>query len=555
MRIDVGTSRVSRPRVPKSPLQLDDYTICSTFIRGSETLIKWASDVGLPGVCSRNYPCSSRNYIIPPQKVSTQASEVQSDCVLDYTKSCDMHSEDDKALPDKSKKRRFKTPSQVEALEKFYNEHKYPSEEMKADIAGSIGLTEKQVSGWFCHRRTVVVDIGRIHVAAQNRGITDILNPKEVESRRLSGQDFSAADLAYEHGHHPNENSSEMDDTSSESSLPLQHMIHPQNVDPFDRATSRYLSQNENITPINSMGIRTRTGPSGYLKVKGPVENTAITAVKRQLGMHYREDGPLLGVEFDLLPPGAFESSVKDPNLTTSVILICATRRMFPESASQPNSGMPKQRHEAYNSKMSSHDSDLDGTSFKMMGGSDHRENCFGHQSKPKQPLLPNHSNLFPGRKSIEMDEGSAGGMPVYDSNKLCKMRAKYDVEGRRIDSGSSHRGHPYGRKVTGGQTEPWLYNSDDVNLEDSQREHLESKYSNVTLKHSESLDMEDRGLSRRMTKVAKRDRNDFPQQQSARKASMAETPLWTNQMKRSAVEIPSSFSEDETAETGSSVD
>ncbi|CAL5425429.1 unnamed protein product [Camellia sinensis] len=513
--------------------------------------------------------------------------------------SCDMHSEDDKALPDKSKKRRFKTPSQVEALEKFYNEHKYPSEEMKADIAGSIGLTEKQVSGWFCHRRLkdkkswygeaavngrqdrssgIVQDRGSGHrqdsCGSTKPGNNRHFDPKEVESRRLSGQDFSAADLAYEHGHHPNENSSEMDDTSSESSLPLQHMIHPQNVDPLDRATSRYVSQNENITPINSMGIRTRTGPSGYLKVKGPVENTAITAVKRQLGMHYREDGPLLGVEFDLLPPGAFESSIKDPvdgdsdscvgSLTCFLVNSLAEPYYVgdpdlrhspdvPRICSQPNSGM--QRHKAYNSKMSSHDSDLDGTGFKMMGGSDHRENCFGHQSKPKQPLLPNHSNLFPGRKSIEMDEGSAGGMPVYESNKLCKMRAKYDVEGRRIDSGSSHRGHPYGRKVTGGQTEPWLYNSDDVNLEDSQREHLESKYSNVTLKHSESLDMEDRGLSRRMTKVAKRDRNEFPQQQSARKASMAETPLWTNQMKRSAVEIPSSFSEDETAETGSSVD
>ncbi|GMP91419.1 hypothetical protein CsSME_00042130 [Camellia sinensis var. sinensis] len=496
--------------------------------------------------------------------------------------SCDMHSEDDKALPDKSKKRRFKTPSQVEALEKFYNEHKYPSEEMKADIAGSIGLTEKQVSGWFCHRRLkdkkswygeaavngrqdrssgIVQDRGSGHrqdsCGSTKPGNNRHFDPKEVESRRLSGQDFSAADLAYEHGHHPNENSSEMDDTSSESSLPLQHMIHPQNVDPLDRATSRYVSQNENITPINSMGIRTRTGPSGYLKVKGPVENTAITAVKRQLGMHYREDGPLLGVEFDLLPPGAFESSIKDPVDEPYYVGDPDLRHSpdVPRICNQPNSGMPKQRHEAYNSKMSSHDSDLDGTSFKIMGGSDHRENCFGHQSKPKQPLLPNHSNLFPGRKSIEMDEGSAGGMPVYESNKLCKMRAKYDVEGRRIDSGSSHRGHPYGRKVTGGQTEPWLYNSDDVNLEDSQREHLESKYSNVTLKHSESLDMEDRGLSRRMTKVAKRDRNEFPQQQSARKASMAETPLWTNQMKRSAVEIPSSFSEDETAETGSSVD
>ncbi|KAG5561651.1 hypothetical protein RHGRI_004643 [Rhododendron griersonianum] len=42
---------------------------------------------------------------------------------------------------------------QVEALEKFYIEYIYPSEELKSQIAESVGLSERQVSGWFCHRR------------------------------------------------------------------------------------------------------------------------------------------------------------------------------------------------------------------------------------------------------------------------------------------------------------------------------------------------------------------------------------------------------------------
>lgn len=41
--------------------------------------------------------------------------------VINISDSSEVHSEDNKALPEKSKKRRFKTPSQVEALEKFYN--------------------------------------------------------------------------------------------------------------------------------------------------------------------------------------------------------------------------------------------------------------------------------------------------------------------------------------------------------------------------------------------------------------------------------------------------
>ncbi|KAI7990834.1 Homeobox-DDT domain protein RLT1 [Camellia lanceoleosa] len=525
--------------------------------------------------------------------------------------SCEVHSEDNKALPEKNKKRRLKTPFQVEALEKFYSVHKYPSEEMKLQLAESIELTEKQVSGWFCHRRLkdkkliyveasangkqerssgIVQDRGsglrQDSCGSTKQGDNRHVDPREVESRRCSGQDLSAAGLAYEDGRRHNGNYSDVDDTSSESSLPLQHRFHPQNEVPFDIATSSCLQQNDNIAPLNSMGIRTRTGPSGYLKVKGQVENAAITAVKRQLGRHYWEDGPPLGVEFDPLPPGAFESSIRepdnepyylgDPNLLHSPDV--------PRTHNQLNSGTT---YEVYNSKMSSHDSGLDGTSVKLMHGSDYDESCFGHQSKPK-PLLPNHDNPFPSQNSsLGVDENSAQEMRVHDDGtRMYKMRSKHDVVGRRMDSLSSHNLRPYGRKIAGGQTEPWLCNTDEVSPVDSQREHLESKHSNIKRKHIESLGMEDRGLSGRMakedklygerraineygnslrvmghptkeTRVAKRDPDEFPvpQQQHARKTLIAETPTWTNRIKRSAAEMPSSFSEDETAETSSSLD
>ncbi|XP_057474794.1 homeobox-DDT domain protein RLT1-like isoform X4 [Actinidia eriantha] len=253
--------------------------------------------------------------------------------------SCEVHSEDNKALPAKYKKRRLKTPSQVEALEKFYCEHKYPSEELKSQFAESVGLTEKQVSGWFCHRRLKDKRSLYIEVSANGRqdrssgiiqdrgsglkqdscGSTKQENnnrhdPREVESRRFSGRDFSVVNLAYDHDRHHNRNYNHMDDTSSGSSLLLQRNFLRQSENHFDVVTSRYLPKNENIEQINLMGIRTRTGPSGYLKVKGKVENAAVTAVKRQLGRHYREDGPQLGVEFDSLPPGAFESSTREPD-------------------------------------------------------------------------------------------------------------------------------------------------------------------------------------------------------------------------------------------------
>ncbi|KAG4392371.1 hypothetical protein GLYMA_04G126201v4 [Glycine max] len=77
---------------------------------------------------------------------------------------------------------------------------------------------------------------------------------------------------------------------------------------------SRHLTPNGALPPLNPKGaINMGHKPSGYLKVKGEIEHAAITAVKKQLGRHYLEDGPLLGIEFDLLPPGAFECQTADP--------------------------------------------------------------------------------------------------------------------------------------------------------------------------------------------------------------------------------------------------
>lgn len=178
---------------------------------------------------------------------------------------------------------------------------------MKAKIAEEIGLTEKQVSGWFCHRRlkdkrSVKEDgnnIGsqdRSSVVLQDRGSvlrqdscgstkqTDYWNPKprEVESQRLYDDDGE-------------------DSTSSER----RSSLHKNLVSSKDVESSRYVGRSEHHPQtMRSHGL---SKPSGYLKVKGDSENVAITAVKRQLGRQYREDGPPLGVEFDPLPPGAFE--------------------------------------------------------------------------------------------------------------------------------------------------------------------------------------------------------------------------------------------------------
>lgn len=221
----------------------------------------------------------------------------------------------------------------------FYPEHKYPTEEMKLELAEELGLTEKQISGWFCHRRLkdkrllkdeafangrqdrssgVIQDrgsgLGQDSCGSSKHGDNRYLDPKEVESQGLCNNGFSVADMTYGHRNHYTENVSGMDDTSSESSSFLQERLFPQGQDPYDMEPSRYLTPNRALPPLNpKSAINMRYKPSGYLKVKGEIENAAITAVKKQLGRNYREDGPLLGVEFDPLPPGAFECQNADP--------------------------------------------------------------------------------------------------------------------------------------------------------------------------------------------------------------------------------------------------
>lgn len=210
---------------------------------------------------------------------------------------------------------------------------------MKSELAEELGLTEKQVSGWFCHRRLkdkrllkdeaaangrqdrssgVIQDrgsgLGQDSCGSSKHGDYRYLDPKEVESHGLYNNDISVADMTYGRRNHYSENVSGMDDTSSESSSFLQEQLFRQGQDPYEMEPSGHLTPSRALPPLNPKGaINMGYKPSGYLKVKGEIEHAAITAVKKQLGRHYLEDGPLLGVEFDPLPPGAFEFQTEDP--------------------------------------------------------------------------------------------------------------------------------------------------------------------------------------------------------------------------------------------------
>ncbi|KAL3828231.1 hypothetical protein ACJIZ3_017033 [Penstemon smallii] len=509
----------------------------------------------------------------------------------------EMHSEDDKALLEKNKKRTVKTRAQVQALEKFYDEHKYPTEVLKSQLADSIGLTEKQVAGWFCHRRLkdkrlmngeniatgrqngssgVVQDRGsglrQDSCGSTKQGEDRNFDTREVESGRLNPQEYSAA---HEPSGHYTANSNRMDDASSGSSSSLRNVSNCHNGDIFDVATSRYLIPK---FPSNVNSVKPRPGPSGYLKVKGQVENSAITAVKRQLGKHYREDGPPLGVEFDPLPPGAFENSTQDP--VDETYYSGEDEKIASPDVLKSHQHFKFAKGREYNSSMASHDPNINGTSVRTAQRPDISDN-YVRPKLSQKPSLPYNGAYYPRRNSsVELSEGYPKDIPGSEGRDDYRMRPpKQGIE--RLVSVSSHPHlQPYGGKQRMEQ-EPQFHKYNDVGTKIHRGENIE-KPPIMTMKGYEQHSYFDKGIHRQATKdgkiyaerrisnenrvnipfkndnmAPKRKRDEFPQQQHVKRSTMVDNHQpGSYQVIRSTAEVPSSFSEDdESAETSYSME
>lgn len=517
----------------------------------------------------------------------------------------EMHSEDDKGHVGKNKARILKTPAQVEGLEKFYEEHKYPTESMKLEVAQSLGLTEKQVSGWFCHRRLkdkrllsretyangrqdrssgIIQDRGsgfrQDSCGSTKQGDDKYFDHREVESRRLTGPEVSAVDVTREVDTRYRTESNLMEDTPSGSSSSLRDARFSQNVESLDMATSRYLPRNE---PTDLKSVKPRTGPSGYLKVKGQVENASITAVKRQLGSLYRKHGPPLAVEFDPLPPNAFESSVQTPvdDAEYAEEPVPELTPDFTKVYKQPNSCI------GYGSisKTNSHVSDLDGASFKKSIKSAHPE-YYVNQKPVQKSSMYNDDRYYLGRNSLIEMRKDSGREVAVDGRCNYKFMAKHDGAETKTSPGSSGGFRsPYIGKVNREQVTPRFTRCNEVSLKIAEEEDPECKPSNFVRRGSKHHYCPDRELSSKVEKddihvdrlavyenydvdrvnipwenemrVAKRARDETPNHQEyMRKAPVTIMPSQTTHQIRSAAEMSSNFSEDDkTEETSSSED
>ncbi|XP_059452338.1 homeobox-DDT domain protein RLT2 isoform X1 [Corylus avellana] len=166
-------------------------------------------------------------------------------------------------------KRKMKTASQLEILEKTYAEEAYPSEALRAELSVKLGLSDRQLQMWFCHRRL-----------KDRKGPPGKRQPKDSSV----GEEMVVGEVGSERA------------LGSASAL-----------SPF--VESRRVVGRPGVA-VARIGSDVAAMSRYYEPQQSIAELRAIAFVEAQLGEPLREDGPILGMEFDPLPPDAFGAPI-----------------------------------------------------------------------------------------------------------------------------------------------------------------------------------------------------------------------------------------------------
>ncbi|XP_062206469.1 homeobox-DDT domain protein RLT2-like isoform X2 [Phragmites australis] len=193
---------------------------------------------------------------------------------------------------EKPVKRMMKSPYQLEVLEKTYAAEQYPSEAMRAELSAKIGLSDRQLQMWFCHRR---LKDRKPPSKRQRRDEEAALAPVMAPPPVLP---LPAIPLA-------------SSDLMVGVAGPYDEPLHPTH-------SRRAAGRSSAVPRISMPDIGRRYYEPPPVMLPPPVasmqlaqsELHVINSVESQLGEPLREDGPVLGIEFDPLPPGAFGAPI-----------------------------------------------------------------------------------------------------------------------------------------------------------------------------------------------------------------------------------------------------
>uniref|UniRef100_A0A0D9WJQ0 Homeobox domain-containing protein n=1 Tax=Leersia perrieri TaxID=77586 RepID=A0A0D9WJQ0_9ORYZ len=184
-------------------------------------------------------------------------------------------------------KRVMKTPYQLEVLERTYTEDPYPNETMRADLSVKLGLTDRQLQMWFCHRRLKDRKPPPKRQQLEEEVPVPVMAPPPVLPPPLPHSELTMG-TAGMYGE-PLPPSSSRRGSGRPSAVP--RLSAP------DVARRYYEPPQVMLPPMAPMQL-TRA------------EHRVIDSVERLIGEPLRDDGPVLGVEFDPLPPGAFGAPI-----------------------------------------------------------------------------------------------------------------------------------------------------------------------------------------------------------------------------------------------------
>ncbi|KAK9291662.1 hypothetical protein L1049_019611 [Liquidambar formosana] len=163
-----------------------------------------------------------------------------------------------------------KTPLQLQALEDFYSEGIYPTQSAMEDYAASLGLTYKQVRGWFAERRR-----------KEKRESGTILVSSSKKVPIPSGKNGVGA--------------------ASRKILKRDSLVGRARISPSSKCKCPHLLESDAIKEGHSR-IKNRV----VKRKKKPILLQDLLTTDYILKKVFRKDGPPLGVEFDFLPSGAF---------------------------------------------------------------------------------------------------------------------------------------------------------------------------------------------------------------------------------------------------------
>lgn len=318
-------------------------------------------------------------------------------------------------------KRKMKTASQLEVLEKTYQVAAYPSEALRAELSTQLGLTDRQLQMWFCHRRlkdrkpqsagsgkrSRKAEVSPASGAAGGpsaAGTPPLPPPPHVGTK----DEMMGGELGNEHG-----------SGSGSGSSPYGHM------DP----RRAYVGRPGVAVPRISGHGRYYENPQSVAELR------AIAFVEAQLGEPLREDGPALGMEFDPLPPGAFgtpiATSMAPQKPTGRTYEAALYERPDAKSVKAPSRALheyqflpeqPTVRSESYERVAQPHyyGSPSDGPGTKTPPLSSGRSYIHGYEEVPVSYGVPNQMPSL----NLMSQQGKVGGLMPSTSGD-CEANAR----------------------------------------------------------------------------------------------------------------------------------